>query len=165
VESHFVKSVSVVAVVALGILNGKNRTLDVACKGSRDLMNGRFVAVADKVELTVIEGLMSYPILKKQTVLAFVYVRNTVARALAASSAMLINDGITVREPSLNTLGKGIDDLVLGRIFNRVNVRIAPDDGREFPRLLGKTDDGEKRCTVKFEVFVVVFHNDTTFVL
>ena len=112
VESHFVKSVAVVAVVALGVLNGKHRALDVVRKGSRDLMNGRFVAVADEVELAVVEGLTAHPILQEKSVLALVYVGNTVARALSASSAMLINDGVSVREPSLNALGKGIDDLV-----------------------------------------------------
>ena len=56
---------------------------------------------------------MPYPILKKQTVLALVYVGDAVARALSSAAAMLINDRIAVREPSLNALGEGIDDLVL----------------------------------------------------
>ena len=165
VESHFVKSVAVVAVVALGVLNGKDSTLDVARKGRCDLMNGRFVAVADEVELAVVEGLTAHPILQEKSVLALVYVGNTVARALAPAAAMLINDGVAVREPSLNARGKGIDDLVLGRIFNRVNVRIAPDNSRKLPRFLGQTDDGEKICGVEIQVFVIVFHNNTAFLL
>ena len=114
VKSHFVKAVSIVAVVAFGILHGKDRALDVVRKWCGDLMDCRFVAVADEVELAVIEGLRAYPILQKQPVLALVYVGDAVARALAAPAAMLINDGVSVREPFFHARGKGINDLVLG---------------------------------------------------
>jgi hypothetical protein len=126
VKSDLEKPVPVHDVVTVAVLDCQHGAFHVGRVGvDIEEVHAGGVTSARQKDLAVVKRQFPHPVQKRQAVGAFRGVRDPVALAAPAASAMLRDRNVAVRRPFLSGELAGIDPLVL-------NVRIAMDDDRAF---------------------------------